>query len=362
MNPAFPVADASWSGEKRVAEFLAAVGAQAGLDVDLSEVAPERPNVFIRLAPTGAVKHRVILAPHTDTVVVPDASSFDPRVSGGRLYGRGACDTKGSVAAMVSAMVRVSSAGRRPEHTEILFTGLVDEEHGQRGSRAFVSRRVRADLAIVGEPTRLQLVTAHKGDAWVKLTSSGVAAHGSSPHLGRNAVHEMARIVDLLETKYARQLRKKKHPLLGNPTVNVGVIRGGAQPNIVPDSCSIEIDRRTLPKETDASVRRELRELLRAHNLSARTKIETARRGPCLAMDTDRKKPLVRRMLALLNQSTPIGVPYFCDAAVLSAAGIPSVVFGPGDIAQAHTANEWIAIRSLERGTEFLTRFLGTLP
>src|SRR5206468_11275903 len=149
---------------------------------------------------------------------------FDPREKDGRLHGRGACDTKGSVAAMLSALIELASSPQRPGHTEIVFAGLVDEENGQFGSRALVSKGFKADLAIVGEPTQLQVVTAHKGDLWLQLETRGKAAHGSRPDLGHNAVHEMARIVDLVETTYAATLRKRTHSLLGNPTVSVGTI------------------------------------------------------------------------------------------------------------------------------------------
>ena len=133
-------------------------------------------------------------------------------------------------------------------------------------------------LAIVGEPTRLQVVTAHKGSLWLQLETRGKAAHGATPQLGQNAVHEMARIVDVLETDYAARLRRRRHPLLGTATVNVGTISGGTQPNIVPDRCAITIDRRTLPGETEAGVRREIAALLRAKKLSA--KISSAKLAP----------------------------------------------------------------------------------
>ena len=165
----------------------------------------------------------------------------------------------------------------------------------------------------------------------------------------------MARIVDLLETDYAAQLRRRKHPLLGAATVNVGTISGGTQPNIVPDRCTISIDRRTLPGETEAGVRREIAALLRAKNLSAN--ISSAKLAPALPLETDPKLPLVRQFLRSVGQSKPAGVDFFCDAAVLSAGGIPSVVFGPGDIAQAHTADEWISLAELERGKNLLLTF-----
>src|SRR5262249_47232869 len=147
---------------------------------------------------------------------------FQPREKNRRLHGRGACDTKGSIAAMLTALLEVASSPRRPRESEITFAALVDEENGQQGSRALVREKFKADLAIVGEPTNLQIVTAHKGDLWLRLETFGTNAHGARPELGVNAVHEMARIVDLLEGKYAEALRRRRHPLLRHPTVNVG--------------------------------------------------------------------------------------------------------------------------------------------
>ncbi len=237
---------------------------------------------------------------------------------------------------------------------------MVDEETALGGSRAFAASGIKADLAIVGEPTRLQVVTAHKGNLWLKLETHGKAAHGSRPELGRNAVHEMARIVDLLETKYAAQLRRRRHPLLRHATINVGAIAGGVQANIVPDYCSIMIDRRTLPGETDAGVWRELKTLLGKNKL--RATLANLKAAPCLPMETSASLPLVRQFMRSVGQAKPAGVDYFCDASVLAQGGIPSVVFGPGDIAQAHTADEWISLSSLERGKEILVNYLSSLP
>ena len=407
VNPAFipppPAASARqarpshpFAGEKRMADFLASAAARAGLDVELQPVfgvrghvralesgdmSPhsqiERSNVIARLLPPGKIRQTILLAPHLDTVGAED-SQFVPRRKNGRLYGRGACDTKGSVAAMLTALCELANAKSRPQETEIVFAGLVDEENAQAGSHALVrssafrrlgqltasAGRLKAELqttlAIVGEPTRLQVVTAHKGSLWLQLETRGRAAHGATPQLGRNAVHEMARIVDLLETDYATRLRRRRHPLLGTATVNVGMISGGTQPNIVPDRCAITIDRRTLPGETETSVRREIAALLRAKRLSAN--ISSRKLAPCLPLETNPKLPLVRQFLRSVGQKRSTGVDFFCDAAVLAAGGIPSVVFGPGDIAQAHTADEWISLASLERGKDLILRFLHSLP
>jgi acetylornithine deacetylase len=359
VNSAFLPPRHPHAGEKRVADFLATVAARAGLEVEFQKVLPGRSNIIARLLPRNKIKQTILLAPHLDTVGA-DGTRFIPQRKNGRLHGRGACDTKGSVAAMLSALCELADSKSRPLETEIVFAGLIDEEYAQVGSRALVKNNFKADLAIVGEPTKLQVVTAHKGSLWLELKARGKAAHGATPHLGKNAIHEMARIVDLLETDYAAQLQKRKHPLLGTATVNVGKIYGGTQPNIVPDCCKISIDRRTLPGETDAGVRREISALLRARKLSS--KISSAKLAPALPLETNFKLPLVQKFLKGIGRTKPLGVHFFCDAAILSAGGIPSVVFGPGNVAQAHTADEWISLSELEHGRNLLLRFLNSLP
>lgn len=360
VNPACAKPGDPLAGEQRVAEFLAASAAHAGLEIEFREASPNRANLLATLRPTGKAKRRVLLAPHMDTVPAADPIQFKPKLANGRLYGRGACDTKGSVAAMFVALSGLAKAGARPKETEIVLTALVDEEIGQTGSRALAKDGLKADLAIVGEPTLLKVVTAHKGDLWIRLVTHGLAAHGANPHLGRNAVHTMARIITLLETEYAAKLRERPHPLLGCGTINIGTIHGGVQPNIVPDRCQIDIDRRTLPGETERGVHRDILALLRREGL--RAELLDAKGAPCLPMETSADLPLVRQMLAAAKQREPLGVQYFCDASVFSCAGIPSVVFGPGSIAQAHTRDEWIAVEQLERGVRFLDRFLRALP
>ncbi|MHB8521260.1 MAG: M20 family metallopeptidase [Limisphaerales bacterium] len=362
VNPAFVPLNDPHAGEERVADFLAATAARAGLDVEFQEVFPLRSNLLVRLPPRGRVQKRILLAPHLDTVggEAITAALFQPRIQNGRLYGRGACDTKGSVAAMLTALMQLAQNPGRPSATEIIFAGLIDEENGQSGSRALVAGGFQADLAIVGEPTRLQVITAHKGNLWLRLETRGRSAHGSQPELGRNAVQAMARIVDVLQTRYASWLRRRRHPLLGHPTASVGTIRGGSQTNIVPAECAITVDRRTIPGETEASVRHEIGMLLRRKGLKA--VLADAKDAPCLPLETDLRLPMVRRFLQCAGQTEPRGANFFCDAAVLAHGGTPSVVFGPGDIAEAHTADEWISLNQLERATQLLARFLEGLP
>lgn len=358
VNPAFLPAGDPRAGEWRVADFLAATAVRAGLDVDSHKVLPGRSNFIARLTPNGTASQRIVLAPHLDTVPPVLDQQLTPFRENDRLFGRGACDTKGSVAAMLSALIQLARVKKRPVNTEILFVGLIDEENAQAGSRAFAASGLKADLAIVGEPTRNQVVTAHKGSLWLQFETVGKAAHGARPELGVNAIHEMARIVDVLQTDYAKMLRGRKHRLLGHPTISVGAIHGGTQPNIVPAKCVASADRRLLPGETQASVFAEIHSLLRKRGLSASL---GCAKNPGLPMEADLKLPLVQHFLKSAKQGKPVGVDYFCDASVLAHGGIPSVVFGPGDIAQAHTSNEWISIRSLNGAAEMLFKFLQSL-
>lgn len=357
VNPAFH-GDPGLHGEHRVAEHLGSIARRRGLETETQPVVPGRSNLIVRLRPSGAVRRRVMLAPHLDTVGDPSyAEQLRPGIRDGKVFGRGACDTKGSVAAFFQALLNLGAGGRRPAHTEIVFAGLIDEENMQLGSRHLARHGPKADLAIVGEPTGLEVVTAHKGDVWLRLKTTGRPAHGATPHRGRNAVTAMSRIVLALEGPYAARLAARAaHPRLGRPTINVGRIEGGRQPNIVPASCTIDIDRRTVPGESEAGVRREIASFLRSQGL--RASFDTLRTSPCEPLETDPGSPLVRALTRAAGRRGTRGVHYFTDAAPLAAGGTPSVVFGPGHIAQAHTASEWIAITQLEHCIRILERFL----
>ena len=355
MNPAFAGPNEDLAGEHRMVDFLSAVGTKAGLKVSRQKVVRGRENLLVTLPAIGRRKNRILLAPHLDTIGV-DKSQLTGRLSNGRIEGRGACDTKGCVAAMFYAMLQLAADPNRPKGLEVCFVGLADEENAQIGSRAFSRRCPSADLAIIGEPTRLQVVTAHKGDFWIELETRGKAAHGSRPELGRNAVKRMAKLVVALETEYAASLKEIQHPLLGHATINVGTICGGSQPNVVPDRCCIRVDRRSLPGESLKSVERELAAV--ARSVGVALKITDIRGRPTPALETDPTLPAVRQFLKATGLRRTYGVDYFCDAAIIAESGIPCIVFGPGDIAQAHTTNEWISVASLRRGSELLLRYL----
>ena len=360
VNPAFLPDDPNHTGEERVALYLADLARKQGLEVSRQPVLPGRRNLLIRLKPSGKAKRRIILSPHLDVVPAED-KQFTPKVRNGRLHGRGACDTKGSVAAFFHALLELSKDKTRPAETEILFVGLVDEEHCQSGSRVLGERGPKGDLAIAGEPTQLQVVTAHKGNLWLCLETRGKAAHGATPHLGKSAIHAMAQVTDLLLTEYVEKLKKRTHPLLGSPTANVGIIKGGSQTNVVPERCSIEIDRRTISGETEVSVLAEIHRLLKKHRLPSTTIVES-RGVPCPSLETDPDLPAVQQFLRAAKRRKSHGVDYFTDASPIAMGGTPAIVFGPGDIAQAHSADEWVDLKQLDRAAAIILRFLREQP
>ncbi|MBT3635299.1 MAG: M20/M25/M40 family metallo-hydrolase [Opitutae bacterium] len=360
INPTFLEDRPDLTGEERVAEFLEEMAKTKGIEVRRQPVLPGRKNLIARISPSGKAKHRVMLTPHLDVVPAPE-KDFTPRVRQGKMYGRGTCDTKGSVAAFFSAFLELAQKCTRPRETEILFVGLVDEEFGQAGSRMLAQKGPKGDLAIAGEPTGLQVVTAHKGNLWIQLKTSGKSAHGSTPQHGKNAIDAMAPILEFLFGDYPKDLGQRTHPLLGSPTVSVGKIRGGSQPNVVPNECVIDLDRRTIPGETETSVKQELVKAFKERRIPL-PEFSKSRSVPCPPLDTDPDLPLVQSFLRAANRRKSKGVPYFTDASPIATGGTPALVFGPGNIAQAHSANEWVEMEQVDRAYSIVSKFLHSLP
>jgi acetylornithine deacetylase/succinyl-diaminopimelate desuccinylase-like protein len=337
-------------GEQACGEFVAGFLADCGAETELREVAPGRPNVVGRFPSDRAGKPRVILAPHLDTVSVGGMiiDPFAAEIRDGKVWGRGATDTKGPMAAMLWSLrelrERIAGLGH-----EVWFVGLMGEEAGQEGARAFVKEE-RADFALIAEPTGRDIVHTHKGAYWLSLRTTGRAVHASAPSRGENAIYKMADVLRCIRDEIAPRLAAQSHPVLGSPTISAGTIHGGTKTNIVPDFCELEVDTRTIPGQDP-------REIAQA--------IEKASPGIGISvweswpLNTDPEHPLIQLLLS--NGSKLAGAPWFCDAAVFAEAGIPAVAAGPGCIAQAHTNDEWIAIDELERGVEFYRSFLERL-
>ena len=361
VNPAFKARSESDFGEKKVSEYLESLAKKAGLSVERQEVQPGRDNLIVRYSPSRiSPSKRILLAPHMDTVSLDKEIQTKPFINENRLHGRGACDTKGSIAAMLMALIEMSKMSDRPKSTEIIFAALVDEENKQLGSRAAVDHIGKVDLAIIGEPTSCRGITAHKGNFWHKISVSGRSAHGAKPDLGDNAISKMAKFINLVQEEYLPRLKTKQHELLGSPTLNIGMISGGYQNNIVPNECSIEVDRRTLPGESEESFMEELNNI--AHSLSIKLQWFDSKNVDCPPMESDPNEPHIKEFLGLTKDSRPQGVSYFCDAAIIQKSGSPCIVFGPGDISQAHTDDEWIDIDSLNEAYEIIMRYFSKLP
>jgi acetylornithine deacetylase/succinyl-diaminopimelate desuccinylase-like protein len=360
INPTFLQDRPDLTGEERVAGFLEDMARTEGIEVRRQSVLPGRKNLIACISPSGKAKRRVMLTPHMDVVPAPE-KDFTPRVRNGKMHGRGTCDTKGSVAAFFSAFLELARKGKRPRETEILFVGLVDEEFGQAGSRMLARKGPKGDLAIAGEPTGLQVVTAHKGNLWLQLKTRGKSAHGSTPHHGKNAIDAMTPILQFLFADYPRDLALRTHPLLGSPTVSVGKIRGGSQPNVVPNECVIDLDRRTIPGETEASVKKELTQAFKKRGIPL-PEFSKSRSVPCPPLETNPDLPFCQSFLRAANRRKPKGVPYFTDASPIATGGTPALVFGPGNIAQAHSADEWVEMEQVDRAYSIVSKFLNSLP
>lgn len=375
VNPMGGKYDGSICFEWRVTDYLEVLLRHWGMLTERQEVhpatgdQPARENLLATFpdaagSPVSAGPGPILLYEvHQDTVPVT-GMTIDPfagTIADGRVAGRGACDIKGGMASMLVAMARLAElpADRRPP---VVLACTVNEEHGFSGA-AEVTRRFQTgdsailprapQWAVVAEPTLLQVVVAHKGTVRWLCHTHGSAAHSSAPEKGHNAIYDMAHLLGALKD-YATHVvpQLQRHPLLGHPTLSVGIIRGGVSVNTVPDQCTIEVDRRVLPAESPEEVHAHAATYLREH-LPAHVQLEIApphlvAGGLTNANNTTLADTLARTAQSCGHASHSIGVPYGTDAAVFARAGVPTVVFGPGDIAQAHTADEWVAIDQLK--------------
>jgi hypothetical protein len=340
------------TGEARCAQWLADwIGTEfPGAEVSTPEVLPNRPNMVARFPSNTTGKPRLLFAPHTDTVSIVGMTipPFGGEIREGRLYGRGASDTKGSMASMLAALHSARDVLPSLSH-EIWFAGLAGEEAGQHGAHSLAYRET-FDLVIAGEPTGLDFVYTHKGSMFLTLSTRGTAVHAARPQDGQNAIYPMADVLRFVRDELSPWLATFQHPVLGHSTVSAGTVRGGSKTNIVPDFCQATLDIRTVPGQGDV-FERELFERLRA--VCPALEMKVGRAHPLL---TPLDHPLLDKLQS--QGSLPTGAPWFCDAAVFAQHGSPAIAMGPGSIAQAHTCDEWISLEELERGASFFESFL----
>jgi acetylornithine deacetylase len=346
VNPALAPGGA---GEREIAAYVAGWAHRAGLEADVLEATPGRPSVVVRAHGSGGGR-TLMLCGHIDTVGVAGMDApHAPRLDGDRLYGRGAYDMKAGVAAALIACREAAALGLAGD---VVVAAVADEEHASLGIQE-VLRSVGADAAIVTEPTELALAVAHKGFAWLEVEVAGRAAHGSRPHLGVDAIVRAGAVLSALG-ELDERLAANTHPLLGRASVHASAIEGGGELSSYPARCVLRLERRTLPGETAASVEAELAALLAACRAADPALDATQRtlmvRDP---WEIERDAELVAIVRAATTEVLPApphisGASYWADAAFIAAAGIPTVMLGPGGEG-AHSAVEWVSLRDTEQ-------------
>ena len=352
--------------EIAIADYVCEFLRSNEIEFVVHEVLPQRPNV-IATVPGRDKSRSLVFEAHMDTVSTAGMTidPFDPVVRDGKMYGRGACDTKGGMAAMMHALA-LTAAGDPPS-CNVVFAAVIDEEYSYRGVADYCARLVDSKASVVGaviaEPTDLAVVTASKGLVRFKIETRGTAAHSAKPHLGANAIEQMAEVITAVKADNY-QLSENTHALLGQPTCNVGVIRGGVQVNLVPDRCEIEIDRRLLPGETVEGVLAAYQKLL-AGLADQDPTIDAIMHEPMLTdvpLETDPEHEVVKTMSATLDSlgldGQPCGVPFCSDASKFGGIGIPSMILGPGCIDQAHAAVEYIECEQVEQAVNVYRQFI----
>lgn len=342
------------TGEAEIANFLAGWLEGLGAEVRLEEIRPGRPNLIARFAPMDG-RPRILLGPHLDTVGVGGMTvePFGGHLRDGRIWGRGSSDTKGPMAAMLWAL-RQTRALQKDSPVAIDFVAFMAEESGQWGSKDFVKNHGHEyTFALVGEPTSMQVVHVTKGSLWSTLKATGKAAHSSQPERGENAIMKLARSLDTLDHHLGAKLATFTHPVLGRCTMNVGVIQGGARPNIVPDNATAQIDIRITPALAQAGGALKLLSDTIA-DFGLPLEIVNPHENP--PMETSAEHPVIQALLE--TGSSLAGAPWFSDAAHLSHGGVPSICIGPGSIDQAHTVDEFISVDELEAGAAFFEQFI----
>jgi acetylornithine deacetylase len=360
----FDTVNANISGkldaEYDLACFLDEVAQRAGFATRRLPIEGESFNLLVTCEVNRA-KPWLLFESHMDTVSVAGMTidPFKAVIADGKMFGRGACDTKGTGAAMFTALKKYAADGDGANNIAIAFT--TDEEYHKHGVRAFTGGQLpqlgwRPVGAIIGEPTMLQPVVAHNGVARWTIVTQGVAAHSSDPSRGKSAISMMIRVIDMIEKRYAPSLTAA-HPLTGKAQCTVNVIRGGVQINIIPEHCEIQVDRRVVPGENSAAVVPAVEKLL-ADLCAEQPDIHVEQRTPFLdsALDPKGGEAFASRVGQILETmglpGEPVGVTYGTDASQFSEIGVPAVVLGPGSIAQAHTKDEWLALDQLHRGVE----------
>lgn len=350
------------AGEGALADYIAAWGRNAGMEVIVQEAAPGRPNVVLIVRGEGGGKPLMLNA-HTDTVGVSGMDEpFQPAIRDGKMYGRGAYDMKSGLAA---CMLALRAAQDMSLAGDVILSAVVDEEYGSIGTEALIAdwRRWPANAVIIAEPTELAISIAHRGFVWVEIEIFGVAAHGSRPHLGVDAIAKMGKPLVQLEALDQSLRADPTHDLLGSGSLHASIIQGGEEISMYPAHCRLQIERRTIPGETLETVQAEVQTIL---DEIAATDPEfkaacraTFSRGP---FGIAPEHPLVRQLRhtaqTCLDDDVPlVGSSWWMDAALFAEKGVPTAVLGPAG-AGAHARVEWVDLESARQCLDIYTSFI----
>ncbi|HED24800.1 MAG TPA: M20 family peptidase [Firmicutes bacterium] len=346
--------------ELAVARYMKEFFETENIEVYFQHPLPNRPNVIAVIRGIGSGK-ALMLSGHLDTVP-PYYMTEDPfsgKIEDGKLYGRGSCDMKGALACMMAAMVAVRRSGARLAG-DLIFAGVINEEQQSEGTEFIVRNGPEADAAIVGEPTGMDIAAGHRGLEWIDINVIGRTTHGGTPTEGVNAISKAARLIYKIETELIPKFKDRCHPLIGEPLLNFGVIKGGDQPSSVAGLCRISIDRRWSPLETFDGIMEELEEIiaeLHREDPDFRAEVKRYFEGSEMLLheplEIDLGHPIVKALqeaLRAAGQKEPaiVSFPAWTDASLLSNyAGIPSVVCGPGFLKHAHTEKEHVELSQL---------------
>ena len=349
-------------GEHEAAIFMARLLESWAFRVVLQQVVPGRFNVIATSGSTTSGAKSLILNGHLDVVGVDGMSHppFTPDVKAGRMYGRGSADMKSGIAAMCVAARNATAAGIAGE---LIITLVVDEEFESLGTRALIASGVRADAAILTEPTGLALCPAHRGFVWARLNVHGRAAHGSRYDIGVDAITHAALIVAEMDRMQRATMGNRTHPLLGRGSLHASTISGGMGLSTYPDLCTVEIERRTLPGDASDTLLEEIEAATRVvRKLYPELRTDVSITTAQSASDVSQDAPVMTAMRAcLVLENLPVrveGMSAWTDAALLNEAGIPAICFGPGDISLAHSATEYVPLAEVESATAVLAHFI----
>jgi succinyl-diaminopimelate desuccinylase len=342
--------------QNEIGDFIESRMREIGLEVERYDLEPGKPNVIGKLE--GKIARPVLmLNGHVDTVPVGDAARwrsdpFKPVVRDAKLYGRGAADMKGGLAAMIHAAKNIVKMDSELKGT-LLIACVVDEEVTGYGTKSLVERGYNADFAVVGEPTECAVLTAHKGVLEFNVSTTGISAHASTPRNGLNAIYKMSKVI-LAFQKYLDELEKNSHPLVGSPSVNVGKIWGGVASSVVPERCEIAVERRILPGEDPDGVKHGIQEVLETvKNDDPELKLDWRVTLEVDASETPFDSLIARISLEAVSEVTgiaqrPKGFAAACDMRFLVNRGkIPTVILGPGSLDQAHVSDEYVETKQL---------------